>query len=320
MTQSSSLLEVRDLVRSYGERRAVDGVSFSIRKAEVFGLLGPNGAGKSTTFHVLTGLLRPDSGVFLFEGTERSIKDRALRARVGVAFQKPSVDIKLTGRENLALGASLYAVPKAQARQRIEDALQRSGLAGRADEPVENYSGGMRRRLELARVLLSDPALVILDEPTQGLDQGAFRKFWEDLLKLRDERGLSILLTTHDPQEAEYCDRIAIMDHGKIIECDTPENLRQKVGGDVIVIEATDLPALATEIEKQFSVKPVVSELDLRFEHERAHELIPRLVEALPAGRLRSVAMHRPTLGDVFVKLTGRSLDVDTDAKEESAA
>lgn len=313
-----NLLEVRDLVRCFGDRRAVDGVSFAIKRGEVFGLLGPNGAGKSTTFHVLTGLLKPDAGTFLLEGTERDIRDRSLRARIGVAFQKPSVDIKLTGRENLALGAGLYAVPKTEAGDRIAEALERAGLSARAEEPVENYSGGMRRRLELARVLLSDPALVILDEPTQGLDQGAFRRFWEDLLRLRDERGLSILLTTHDPQEAEYCDRIAIMDHGKIIECDSPETLRRKVGGDIIVIEAGDLPALAKEIESQFGVKPAVSELDLRFEHERAHELIPRLVEALGVGRLRSVAMHRPTLGDVFVKLTGRRLDVDNE--EEDAA
>ncbi len=308
----AALLEARGLVRKFGDRAAVDGLSFGVRAGEAFGLLGPNGAGKTTTFHLLTGLLAPQAGEIFFGGRPVSPVEPSARVGVGVVFQKPSVDIRLTGRENLELGASLYAVPRSQAKERISQALVRAGLAERADEVVEKYSGGMRRRLELERVLLSDPKLLILDEPTQGLDQAAFRGFWEDINALRRERGLTVLLTSHFPEEAEYCDRLAIMDHGKIIALDTPAGLKGKVGGDVVAVEAADPAELAEEIASKFGVTPFLRGEEIRFERERAHELIPRLVEAFPVGRFRSVSIHRPTLGDVFVKLTGRALDTDT--------
>jgi len=316
----AALLEVRGLTRKFGDRTAVDGLSFGVRPGDIFGLLGPNGAGKTTTFHLLTGLLAPQGGEIFFGGRAVSPVQPAARVGVGVVFQKPSVDIRLTGRENLALGAALYAVPPRQAKERISQALARSGLAGRADEIVEKYSGGMRRRLELERVLLSDPKLLILDEPTQGLDQAAFRGFWEDINALRRERGLTVLLTSHFPEEAEYCDRLAIMDHGKIIALDTPAGLKGRVGGDVVAVEAAGPAELAKEIAAKFGVTASVHGEEVRFERERAHELVPRLVEAFPVGRFRSVSIHRPTLGDVFVKLTGRALDTDTAASGKEAA
>ncbi len=308
----TSVLEVKNLSRRFGDLAAVDGLSFEVRPGEVFGLLGPNGAGKTTTFHLLTGLLAPDAGEFFLNGKKSDPTDGRSRVSVGVAFQKPSVDGKLTGRENLEMGAALYALPKKATREKIKIALDRSGLAARAEEAVEKYSGGMRRRLELERVLLSDPKFLILDEPTQGLDQSAFRSFWDVILALRKERGITVLLTTHDPREAEFCDRIAVLDKGRLLVCDTPEKLRAKVGGDVIVVEAERAVELSGEISSRFSVSPVISGDQISFEKERAHELVPRLVESFPVGRIRSVQVHRPTLADVFLKITGRGLEQET--------
>ncbi|MEW6776953.1 MAG: ABC transporter ATP-binding protein [Bdellovibrionota bacterium] len=308
----TSVLEVKNLSRRFGNLQAVDGLSFDVKPGEIFGLLGPNGAGKTTTFHLLTGLLAPDAGEFFLNGKKADPTDGRSRVSVGVAFQKPSVDGKLTGRENLEMGAALYALPQTLAKEKIKIALERSGLAARAGEAVEKYSGGMRRRLELERVLLSDPKLLILDEPTQGLDQSAFRSFWDVILALRKERGMTVLLTTHDPREAEFCDRIAVLDKGRLLVCDTPEKLRAKVGGEVIVVEAERAGELSGEIASRFSVSPVVSGDQISFEKEKAHELVPRIVESFPVGRIRSVQVHRPTLADVFLKITGRGLEQET--------
>jgi ABC-2 type transport system ATP-binding protein len=305
---SAALLAAEGLVRRYGDRVAVDGLSFELRRGEIFGFLGPNGAGKTTTFEMLSGLRGPDAGTFFLGGTPVAPTSPRLRARLGVIFQKPSVDDKLTARENLVLGASLYGVTGKQARARVDAQLALVGLEGRADEPVARFSGGMRRRLELARVLLHDPEILILDEPTHGLDPGFFRTFWKQILDLRAARGLSVLLTTHDPLEAENCDRLAILDAGKIICCGTPEELKARIGGDVITVEADDPEAVAVELRERLGVAATVVDGRVVVSQPRGHELVPRLVEAFPKGRLASVGLRPPNLADVFVKLTGRGL------------
>jgi ABC-2 type transport system ATP-binding protein len=304
----AGFLRLDGLTRRFGDRTAVDGLSVDIGRGEVFGFLGPNGAGKSTTFHLLTGLLAADSGRVLIEGKEAPPTDGRTRRRLGVVFQDPSLDEKLTALENLRLGAGLYGLSGKRAQQRIDALLALVELGDRAREPVERFSGGMKRRLELARVLLHDPEILIMDEPSRGIDAPTQRRIWEQLLTLRGQRRMTILLTTHQPDEAEYCDRIAVLDHGKIIACDSPERLRQQVGGDVITLEGDAPDELGRDVAARFALTPRVIDGRVVIEAPRGHELIPRLVEQLPPGRLRAVGMRRPTLADVFVHLTGRGL------------
>jgi ABC-2 type transport system ATP-binding protein len=304
-----ALLAAEGLTRRYGDRVVVDGLSFSVAAGEVFGFLGPNGAGKTTTFEMLSGLRAPDSGTFLWKGAKVAPTSPILRERLGVIFQKPALDDKLTARENLFLGGSLYGVPRAELRARIEVALKDAELTDRAAEPIARYSGGMRRRLELQRVLLHDPELLVLDEPTQGLDPGFRRAYWKRLRQLVDERRLAVLLTTHDPEEAEQCDRLVVIDAGKIVAEGTPDELRARVGGDVVTVEADDPEALAQEIGERLGIAATCVDHRVVLPPRPAgHELIPRLVEAFPKGRLRSVSSRAPSLADVFVKLTGRQL------------
>jgi ABC-2 type transport system ATP-binding protein len=305
----AGFLRLEGLTRRFGERVAVDALTVDIARGEVFGFLGPNGAGKSTTFHLLTGLLAPDAGRVLLEGREAPPTDGRVRRRLGVVFQDPSLDDKLTALENLKLGAALYGLSGKRADARIAELLGLVELTDRQKEPVERYSGGMKRRLELARVLLHEPEILVMDEPSRGIDAPTQRRIWEQLLELRRQRRMTILLTTHQPEEAEHCDRIAVLDHGRVIACDTPEVLRQKVGGDVVTLEGDAPDALAADVSARFALDARVVEGAVVIETPRGHELIPRLVESLPPGRLRSVAMRRPTLADVFVHLTGRGLN-----------
>jgi ABC-2 type transport system ATP-binding protein len=301
-------LRLEKLTRRFGSRVAVDDLTLDIARGEVFGFLGPNGAGKSTTFHLLTGLLAPDAGRLLLEGKEAPPTEGRTRRRLGVVFQEPSLDDKLTALENLRLGAGLYGLSGKRASERIASLLALVDLGDRAREPVERFSGGMKRRLELARVLLHDPEILIMDEPSRGIDAPTQRRIWEQLLELRRQRQMTILLTTHQPDEAEYCDRLAVLDHGRVIACDTPASLRDRVGGDVITLEGDGPEALADDVRAKFSLEPVVVDGKVLIEAPRGHELIPRLVEQLSPGRLRAVGMRRPTLADVFVHLTGRGL------------
>lgn len=305
------MLSAENLTRRFGERVAVDGLSFTLERGEALGMLGPNGAGKSTTFALLTGMLTPHSGRILFDGKPLSPTDAAFRSRIGVVFQKPSVDEKLTALENMKLGAALYGLPARIANPRIEKLLEMVELSERKGEPVERYSGGMKRRLELARVFLHEPELLILDEPTTGLDIAVSRKIWQKLLELKRESRTALLLTTHDPEEAALCDRIAILDHGRLIAKGTPTELAARVGGDVVTIEGEDPEQLLSDLHGLLGTGDDLGgrivDGKLVFEKPNAHELIPRIAEALP-GRLRSINMRPPTLGDVFVKLTGRSL------------
>ncbi|HZZ83127.1 MAG TPA: ABC transporter ATP-binding protein [Anaeromyxobacteraceae bacterium] len=302
-------LAARGLAFRYREREVLRGLSFEVAAGEIFGVLGPNGAGKSTLFSILTGLARPRAGTLLLDGAPVAFGARALRARLGVVFQEPSLDARLTAEENLLLGAALFAVPRAEARSRARSLLARAGLAERAREPVAKLSGGMRRRLELARAVIHRPSILVLDEPTSGLDAAAFRAAWEAIQSLRREEGLTVLLNTHRPDEAEQCDRLAVMAEGRIVACEPPEALRARVAGDVVVVEADGAESLAAEIALRFQLPARAVEGAVVVEREEGHTLVPRLVEAFPPGRFRSVAVRRPTLADAFLEITGRGLD-----------
>jgi ABC-2 type transport system ATP-binding protein len=313
LERAESLLEVRGLSHRFGDRVVLGELSFSVAPGEVVGLLGPNGSGKSTTFRVLTGLLVPDRGEVFLRGQQVAPGGRTLRQHMGVVFQAPSLDARLTVRENLQMSAALYGLTGSSAQKRIDEHLGLVGLSDRAGDRVLELSGGMKRRIELCRALLHEPALLVMDEPTTGLDETSFRQTWARIEELQKTRGLTVLLSSHRADEAERCHRVVVIDQGKTIAEGTPDALRKRVSGDVLSISASEPEALCADIERLFAQPARVIEGRVVLEHERGHELIPRLVEALPKGRIDALSMHRPTLADVFVKLTGRALgDVAT--------
>jgi ABC-2 type transport system ATP-binding protein len=302
-------LALRGVSFRYGAREVLRDVSLAVNRGEIFGLLGPNGAGKSTLFAILAGLLPPGGGTFFLDGAPIAAGARALRAASGIVFQTPGLDGKLTAEENLLLAAGLHRVPAAAARARSARLLAASGLAERAREPVDRLSGGMRRRLELARALVHRPALLVMDEPTTGLDAAAFRAFWAEVEGLRRDEGLTVVLTTHRPDEAERCDRLAVLAAGTVVAEGTPEALRARVPGDVVVIEADGAEELAAEIRARFGLPAREVDGAVHVEREGGHTLVPRIVEAFPAGRLRAVSLRRPTLGDAYLVITGTPLE-----------
>lgn len=302
------VLQVSGLVHRYGDRTVLDGLEFEVPRGQIFGLLGPNGAGKTTAFHVLTGLLSPVSGTVLLARKPIRPGDRELRRRMGVVFQGASLDPKLTATENLRLAAQLHGIRGAAAEERVRHVLAFADLEKRADEPVERFSGGMRRRIEIARALLHSPELLVLDEPTSGLDQVSFDRTWTRLHELCETEGLTVLVTTHRPEEAERCHRLGVLHGGKLVAVATPDRLREEVSGDVVLLTGEEPEELAKEISVRFGGHVTVSDGVVSIERERGHELIPRLVEALPEGRIRTVSLRRPTLGDAFLKLTGQAL------------
>jgi ABC-2 type transport system ATP-binding protein len=301
-------LRATGLTRRFKERTALDGLSFDVAPGEIFGLLGPNGAGKTTAFRLLSGLIPPHGGELALDGQPTDGGDARYRARLGVVFQEPSLDLKLTGRENLRLGAALYGLPRAVATERIDAALALMELGDRADEAAAKYSGGMRRRIEIARVLLHQPSLLLLDEPGRGVDPEALRRIWDQLAMLVATRGLSVIVTTHQPEEAERCHRIAILDGGKLTAIGTPDELRARVAGDVIRVRGERPEELRDTIAGRLSLAGRIVDGDVVFEAPRGHEVVPRIAELFAPGRLASVATSRPTLADVFAKLTGRGL------------
>ncbi len=302
-------LAVRGIAARRGGREVLRGVSLEVFPGEILGLLGPNGAGKSTLFAVLAGLLRPVAGELFLDGHAVEPGARALRARAGIVFQEPGLDGKLGAEENLRLAAALHCVPLPAARERIARLLGDAGLADRAREPVERLSGGMRRRLELARALVHAPALLVMDEPTTGLDAAAFEAFWQRIEGLRRAGDASVILTTHRPDEAERCDRLAVLAAGSIVACDTPDALRARIAGDVIVVDGEDREGLAKELSVRLGLPARALADGVHVERERGHALVPRIVEAFPAGRIRSVSLRRPTLGDAYLAITGAALE-----------
>ncbi len=308
-----NVIEVDHLVKRFDDFTAVKGVTFQVRQGEVFGFLGPNGAGKSTTINMLCTLLRPTSGRATINGHDLLTEQDAVRQSIGLIFQDPSLDDRLTGRENLRFHAMLYDVPRDLFRQRSAELLEMVELTDKADEVVRNYSGGMRRRLEIVRGLLHRPKVLFLDEPTIGLDPQTRRLIWDYLLRLRDQEAITMFMTTHYLDEAENCDRIAIIDHGEIIALDTPAALKGTVGGDVVTVITSDNRRAAAILKAAHHVElRIVSDGQLVIEVAQGDQFIPRMMATL-AGRkepvtVQSVNLRRPTLEDVFIKLTGRAI------------
>ena len=299
-----AIIQVRDLLHRYEDRTALNGVSFDVQPAELFGLLGPNGSGKTTLFRILSTLMVPTSGTAIIAGFDAVRQPGALRRHIGVVFQAQSVDIKLTARENLWHQGHLYGLRGSQLNQRIEEILTRVGLLDRANDRVETFSGGMQRRIELAKGLLHHPEVLLLDEPTTGLDPGARRDLWQYLGILRDQERVSIIVTTHLMEEAERCDRLAILNEGNLVALGTPDALTREIGGDVILLEARDPQALANKIRDRFHVDASVMDKHVRLEIENGHRFVPDVVEAFP-GEIQALSVSNPTLEDVFIHRTG---------------
>lgn len=302
------IVQIKNLTHSYGERIALNNLNLSIHPGEIFGFLGPNGSGKTTLFRILSTLLPVRDGDVSILGLDLKTRREAIRRQIGIVFQSPSLDKQLTATENLRHQGHLYGLSGKDLEKRIDEMLSRVGLSERPREYVSTFSGGMRRRVELAKGLLHRPRLLLLDEPCTGLDPGARIDLWRYLHEIREKDGVTILVTTHLMDEAEHCNRLAIMDLGKLIACDTPAILKDQIGGDVITLTAEDPAALRRAIVKKFDLDPVVIGTSIRIERDRGHEFIPQLVEAFP-GMIRSVSLGKPTLEDVFVRVTGRRFE-----------
>jgi ABC-2 type transport system ATP-binding protein len=299
-----AIIEIRSLTKTFGKIRAVRGIDLTIDEGEIFGLLGPNGAGKTTTIGMLCTIIRPTSGTGIIAGFDIVRHPTQVRQNVGIVFQDPTLDTILTGRENLQLHARLYGIPARERNRWIEEMLELVDLRERADDLTKTYSGGMRRRLELARGLLHRPAVLFLDEPTLGLDPQTRARTWEYIRKMAQKEKTTVVLTTHYMEEAQLmCDRIGIIDAGKIIALDTPGNMIDRMGGDIVAINAPNPPL------DQIRSLPYVSEIKTAGE---TTEITMKSAHLHLAGLLalirdvRSVEMRKPTLNDVFIKLTGR--------------
>jgi len=297
-------IHVERLRHTYGSRVALNDISFSVTRGEIFGLLGPNGGGKTTLFKILSTLLCPTAGSALIFGDRLPGAPDAVRRHLGVVFQHPSLDDKLSVLENLFCHGNLYGLRGGELRRRADVVLRRLGLVDRANDRVETLSGGLQRRTELAKALLHQPRLLLLDEPSTGLDPGARRDFTQYLRQLREQDGVTIVLTTHYMEEAERCDRVAILHQGNLVGVGSPAELKQRVGGDVVVVQATDAAALQAKIRERFGCAPTLVDGTLRIERPRGHEFVRDVVEAFPED-ITLVTYGRPTLEDVFIHLTG---------------
>ncbi len=306
-TAMDPVIEAVGLSRRFGQLEAVRGVDLEVRRGEIFGFLGPNGAGKTTTINMLCTLLRPTTGRATVAGFDVDRSPDEVRARIGLVFQDPSLDQQLTARENLFFHAVIYGVPGRERGERIRRALELVELADRADDIVATFSGGMRRRLEIARGMLHAPEVLFLDEPTIGLDPQTRRHVWSYLRLLRDEEGVTLFMTTHYMDEAEECDRIAIIDGGRIVALGTPAELKSLVGGDVVELRTEDDAAATAQLRDRFGLEARADGGSLRVEVPDGAAVIPRLVRELTVPVV-SIAAHRPSLDDVFLKLTGHAI------------
>ena len=286
---------------------ALAGVSFETRQGEIFGLLGPNGGGKSTLFRILSTLMAPTEGRATICGYDVSANPLAVRRCIGVVFQSQSLDKKLTVEENLRGQGHLHGMSGATLRDRIAKVLERLGLSDRRGDLVEVLSGGLRRRVEIAKGLLHRPAVLLMDEASTGLDPGARRELWRYILELRDSEGVTVLLTSHILDEADKCDRLVLLHEGRVVAEGSPEELKRKIGGDVVILETANPAELGQQIESRFRVRPAAVDGTLRVEIANGHRFITEVVEAFP-GSIESVALKKPTLEDVFLRETGAAL------------
>jgi ABC-2 type transport system ATP-binding protein len=304
---------VERLVRTFGDVQAVKGVDFEVAPGEVFGFLGPNGAGKTTTINMLCTLIKPTSGRAAVAGYDVVAQRDDVRRHIGLVFQDPTLDSYLTGAQNLRLHAELYGVRRDLVEPRMRQVLTMVGLWDRRDGVVGTYSGGMRRRLEIARGLMHSPRVLFLDEPTIGLDPQTRRSIWSYIRELKQSEEITIFMTTHYMDEAEWCDRIAIMDHGEIVALDAPQTLKAGVGTDRIMIHTDDNQAAIAELAERFGITAQVAEGAVTFGVPGGEEFVPRLFSEL-AVPITSISVSRPTLDDVFMSYTGTTI---RDAEED---
>jgi len=306
-------IEIKNLIKDFNGLRAVNNISFEVKEGEIFGLLGPNGAGKTTTIKILATLLKPTKGEAKVCGFDILKQKDEVRNSIGIVFQEPALDNRLTGRENLDFHARLYGLSKEIRQRRMKEVLNLVGLEDKADVLVINYSGGMQRRLEIARGLMHYPKVLFLDEPTLGLDPQTRHHIWDYILKLNQKERITIILTTHYMEEADYlCQRVGIIDFGKIAALDTPQNLKNILGGDVISVEAVPQKA-AFEIFKKLPwvkrIKQYSNFINLNV--ERGENKIPLLMKIDPkeeAFKVKTVNLRKPTLEDVFLHFTGKTI------------
>jgi ABC-2 type transport system ATP-binding protein len=312
MNPSPPAIEVTDLVKSYGDVEAVRGVSFTVARGEVFGFLGPNGAGKSTTINMLCTLAKSTSGTARVGGYDIATERDDVRRHIGLVFQDQTLDGHLTAAQNLRMHAELYGIDPGVVPERMRQMLEMVGLADRRDQQVMTFSGGMRRRLEIARGLLHSPRVLFLDEPTVGLDPQTRSSIWRYIRALQDREGTTIFMTTHYMEEAEFCDRIAIMDRGELVVLDTPEALKASVGADRVVLGTADNDAALTALRERFGVDASIAEGAVTFHVEAGEAFVPRLFAELGVA-ITSVSVSRPTLDDVFMRHTGTTIrDAET--------
>ncbi len=297
----------REVRFSYGQRLALDGVSFEVRVGEIYGFLGPNGGGKTTLFRILATLLKPDQGELSIFGADIVEEAALVRLQLGVVFQSPSVDEQLTVGENLIHQGHLYGLRGVDLRSRITALLERFSLDDRRDDRVKTLSGGLRRRVEIAKALLHQPRLLLLDEPSTGLDPGARRDVWQALEELRSSDEVTVMLTTHFMEEADRCDRLALVDRGRLVAEGSPESLKEEIGGEVLLISTDDPEALCAEMLDRLDLEATVQGNRVRLERERAHGFIAQIVESFP-DRIEALSLSKPTLEDVFLHRTGRGL------------
>jgi ABC-2 type transport system ATP-binding protein len=310
MQQSQNIIHVENLTRKFKKLTAVDNISFDIKKGEIFGFLGPNGAGKTTTINMLCTLLSPTSGEATVNGFDVVSRTDDVRSSIGLVFQEPTLDEYLTAEENLLFHSYAYGIPHDERAERIEAMLRMVELWERRKDRIQTYSGGMRRRLEIARGLLHEPEVLFLDEPTIGLDPQTRRKIWDYIHELQKQTNLTIFLTTQYMDEAENCHRISIIDHGKIVALDTPDRLKDAIGGDIITIQTDNNDAAVTEIQDKYKVSPTSENGSISFAVSNGAKFLPEFVKTFPV-QLTSVNLRRPTLDDVFLRLTGSSIRSD---------
>ena len=319
-------IEVNSLTKQFGDSKAVDNISFAVKEGEIFGFLGPNGAGKSTTMMVLTTLLKPTSGEALVGGYNVVSEAKKVREKIGYVQQEISVDEFLTGRENLYLHARINQIPNNLIKSRIDDVLELVELGEKKDQATITYSGGMRKRLDIANGLLSRPSVLFLDEPTVGLDIQTRRKIWGYIKKIRKDFGMTIFISTHYMEEADnLCDRIGIIDHGKIQVIDTPKSMKSAIGNEIISFNLVDGKAdqdtLIDQISKIEFVKEVKNKQDLiTVFSTKSNEVIPKIFQASTnlEMRINSLTLKQPTLDDVFISYTGHDLRDETENKKYS--
>ncbi|GAA3447891.1 ATP-binding cassette domain-containing protein [Planomonospora venezuelensis] len=316
VTMGEPAVAVRGLTKTYGKVEAVKGVDFEVAPGEVFGFLGPNGAGKTTTISMLCTLADPTGGSAAVAGHDVVRERDAVRRNIGLVFQDPTLDGYLTAEQNLRFHAELYGVPKALVGDRIRQVMEMVALWDRKGDKVQNFSGGMKRRLEIARGLLHSPRVLFLDEPTVGLDPQTRSAIWGYINRLRHAEDITIFMTTHYMDEAEFCDRIAIIDHGEIVVIDSPEALKASVGEDRVQIQTADDTAAIAALRDRFGLEAAVREGQVTFAVASGEQFVPRLFAELGVP-IRSVSVSRPSLDDVFMSYTGSTI---RDAEAEGSA